>query len=108
MILPINDEYRIATDAYAWMIQQHRDRKRNGKEVVEWSAIQWYGTLQQAVQGLANRMLMTSDAKTLTGVLGEVEKLTATLCQALQPNFEVTPNLTWRQAKEFDKKEQVG
>jgi orotate phosphoribosyltransferase-like protein len=100
MILPINDDYRIATDTCAWMIQQRQKRKRKGKQVWEWRAIKWFSTLQQAVQGFADLMLMSSDAKTLAEALAEVESVVATLSEALHPQFEVTPNLTWKQVKD--------
>ena len=108
MILPMNSEYRIATDTYAWKIQQYTQRKRNGETVHEWKSIKWYGTLQQAVQGLANLMIMSCEAKTLADALAEVENVAATLCQALQPRFEVNPNPNWEQAKELDEKEATG
>jgi hypothetical protein len=108
MILPVNSEYRIATDPYAWKIQQYTRRKRNGELIHEWKSIKWYGTLQQAVQCLANLMIMSCDAQTLADALVEVENVAATLCQALQPRFEVNPNLNWEQARELDQKEAAG
>ena len=49
----------------------------------------WFVNLQQAVQGLAELRLRTSRVQTVADALVEVERITAALCKALQPQFEV-------------------
>ena len=99
MILPVSDKYRIATDTHSWMVQRLRSRKRKGVNVQEWEAVTWHSSVQQAVQSLGDRMVRASEAETFADALVDVENVCAKLCQALQPEFKVHPNLNWSQAK---------
>ena len=92
MILPVNERYRLAANSYCWMIQRRRKRKdpTTGKQVGAWSPILWFVTLEEAINGLSELMIRTSDAKTLADTLAEMEKITATLSQAQAPKLKVT------------------
>ncbi len=74
-ILPINDKYRLAADRFTWMIQQARKRKGQ----IVWVAINWFPSLEMAVNALGNLMVRTSDAKTVDEVLREAKKVTDTM-----------------------------
>jgi hypothetical protein len=89
MILSIDDDYRITADAHCWRIEKCTTRKRKGVAVTEFRAIRWYSTLSGAVDGLAELMLRTSDARTLDEAMTEVRRISATLRRALEPKFEV-------------------
>ena len=89
MILPVNEQYRIKGDQHSWAIERVRKRKKNGKVVHEWQSFQWYTSFEQAVNGLGELMVRTSDAETLADALREVEKVYTTLSQALTPKFRV-------------------
>ncbi len=91
MIIPINDNYQLSADQYCWAIQELLLRKRNGEYIQEWKPIRWHRTIEQAVNGLAELMMMTSDAETLVDALAEVKNVSATLGHALQSHFEVAP-----------------
>jgi len=91
MRIVINEEFALGTDEHSWTIEKHRTRKRRGKMVDEWSAISWHTSPQAAVNSLADRMIRASEAQTLTKALEDVKNVSATLCQALQPTFEVKP-----------------
>ena len=84
MVIPINDHYQIASDARQWMIQEAR--KRNGRTV--WQSKYYFGTFESAVKDLGELMVRTSKANTLADALEAVEKVTATLSQALTPQLE--------------------
>ena len=71
MRIKINDKFAIGGDQNCW---EH---------------IAWYIPLQATVNGLVDLSLRCSDAQTLSEALLEVEKLTASLCMALQPMYEV-------------------
>lgn len=89
MIIPINNDYRISSDEHSWSIQKSRERKRAGHAVVAWEAIRWYATFDQAVAGLGNLMVRTSETATLVDALVEVERIATTLSQALAPQYKV-------------------
>ena len=95
MIIPIDEDYRLASDVRCWSIQKSRRRKdrKTGDPITERTAIQWYTSLEQTVKGLGELMVRTSDAQTLTEALEAVERVTTTLGQALAPNFRVTANI---------------
>lgn len=84
MILPIDDTYRIAADAQCWSIQRRKQRK----EGETWESFKFYTTLDDAVQGLAQLMIRTSDAQTLADALLEAESIATRLSLALSPTVE--------------------
>lgn len=85
MIIPIDEQYRLAGDALAWTIQKRKPRREGNT----WEPIGWYTTLEAAVNGLAARMIRTSEATTLAEALAEVRRIASHLTLALQPQFEV-------------------
>ena len=95
MILPINDQYRIASDSRQWMIQA--SRMKNGESV--WEPKLYFGTIESAVKELGELMVRTSGAQTLVDALADVEKVTTTLSQALTPHSEL---ILEAMAKELD------
>ena len=84
MMIPINDQLRINSDSRQWMIERKRTRK--GKE--SWEARLYFGTLEACLKDLGELMVRTSKANTLADALKAVEKVTATLSQALPPQLE--------------------
>ena len=84
MMIPINDQLRIKSDSRQWMIERKRTRK--GKE--SWEARLYFGTLEACLKDLGELMVRTSKANTLVDALKEVEKVTATLSQALTPQID--------------------
>ena len=84
MIIPINEQYRITTDPYQWIVQKKRSRK--GKE--DWESQTYHPSIQSALQSFGEFMVRQSDATTLTDALAEVESITTTLSQALTPQFQ--------------------
>ena len=79
MIIPVNEQYRIATDAYQWVVE--RARTRNGNK--EWEPKLFYPTFETALTGLGELMVRLSDAQTLVDAIGDVEKVSTTLSRAL-------------------------
>jgi len=84
MNLPINEQYRISSDANQWILQKSRTRKG----VQEWESIAFYTDLDQLVKSLKNRMVRESDATTLAEALVAIENVTTTLSQALTTQKE--------------------
>jgi len=89
MIIPIDDDYRIAGDKLAWMIQKSRLKKVSGEKEKVWESINWFGSLESAINTLCDLMVRTSEAQTLGDALLEVEKVSTKLSQALSIKFKV-------------------
>ncbi len=85
MKLPIDEQYRISSDANQWILQKSRTRKG----VQEWESIAYYTDLDPLVKSLKNRMVRESDATTLTDALRDIQNVTTTLSQALTVQEEV-------------------
>ena len=84
MLIQINDQFRIKSDALQWMIQ--RRRTRNGKP--SWESKLFFPTLQGAINELGELMVRESQVQTLADALVAVENVTTVLSQALTPQFE--------------------
>ena len=84
MIISINEQYRISTDPYQWIVQ--KKRTRNGREA--WGSQTYHPSFDAALQSLGERLVRESDAETLAQALVVVENVTTTLTQALTPRFE--------------------
>ena len=84
MIIPINQQYRITTDPYQWIIQRKRTRK--GNEV--WESQTYHPSADAAVRSLGERMVRECKTETLVDALKAVETIATTLSQALTPSTE--------------------
>ena len=84
MIIPINEQYRIASDVYQWAVQKRR--ARNNKE--DWESQTYHPTFDAAVRSLGERMVRECKTDTLVDALKAVETIATTLSQALTPSIE--------------------
>jgi hypothetical protein len=76
MILPVNDEWRIRSDAFCWTVERLHvpaTGKRAGKHV--WQAKYYYPSLEMAVQGVCEARLRDIDAEGLEGCLEAIKAL---------------------------------
>lgn len=87
--IPINEHYQIGSDKRSWFIQERRKKKG----VIIWEPVAWYGSLEQAVRSLGNRMVRESLAQGVGELLDETERISATLSQALTRKFEAIERL---------------
>ena len=79
MIIRINEQYRVTTDPYQWIIQTKRTKY--GKE--EWRAETYHPTFESALQSLGELLVRQSNAETLADALDAVKTVTTQLSQAL-------------------------
>ena len=84
LIIRINEQYRVATDPYQWIIQRKRTRK--GNEV--WESQTYHPSADAAVRSLGERMVRECKTDTLVDALKAVETIATTLSQALTPSTE--------------------
>ncbi len=83
MIVPINEQYRIASDRYQWIIQKKRSRK--GED--DWDPQTFHPTIDSALQSLGELMVRQSKAETLADALDDVRSITTRLSLALTPQL---------------------
>jgi hypothetical protein len=86
MILPINDKYRIKSDANQWMVQEYRGIDKKSEEEI-WKSVLYYSNIEALVQKLSERMLRESKVDTLALALKEVESIASNLSLALSPTY---------------------
>ena len=84
LIIRINEQYRVATDPYQWIIQRKRTRK--GNEV--WESQTYHPSADAAVRSLGERMVRECKTDTLVDALKAVETIATMLSQALTPSTE--------------------
>ena len=66
MIIPVNEQYRIASDSLQWIVQ--KARTRNGKK--DWAPKLFYPTFESSLKGLGELMVRQSKADTLVQCIG--------------------------------------
>ena len=84
MIIQIDEQYRVTTDPYQWIIQ--KKRTRNGRE--DWRSQTFHPSFASALQSLGETMVRESNASTLSQALADVKTITTTLSQALAVNIK--------------------
>ena len=90
MILPINEQYRIRSDRYQWIIQKPHQRQRNGESVIEWDSQGFYPTFEGVVRELGERMVRESEAVGFAEALEDIERVVTTLSQVLPTHIHVS------------------
>ena len=85
MILIINEQYRVITDPYQWIIQKRRTRK--GEE--DWVSLTYHSSPDAAIKSLREHLVGASDAQAVADALRDISRIDTTLSQALTPRFEV-------------------
>ena len=96
MIIRINEQCRVTTDPYQWIIQRKRTRK--GNEV--WESQTYHPSVDAAVRSLGERMVRECKTDTLVDALKAVETIATTLSQALMPRLEGVLKVTDREKQE--------
>ena len=84
LIIRINEQYRVTTDPYQWIIQRKRTRK--GNEV--WESQTYHPSFDGVVRSLGERMARECKTDTLVDALKVEETIATTLSQTLTPSIE--------------------
>tara|TARA_R110002020_G_scaffold369075_3_gene580847 strand:- start:3814 stop:4083 length:270 start_codon:yes stop_codon:yes gene_type:complete len=86
MLIKINDEYAIQSDASCWAVCKWVNRASRGGSFEQ---ITWHHTFSDAVSSLGGRMIRLSDAETLEDAIKDASQVKDTIRQALEPKFKV-------------------
>ena len=87
MMLTIDENYRITTDPYQWIIQKKHIHQKTKEEY--WKNDSFHPNIEYAVRHLGRKMLRESEASTLSDALLEIDLIASKLHQALDVDFEV-------------------
>ena len=90
MIIPIDDEYRIASDRHQWILQKAMRKKRDGQQLIEWNAESYYPSFDAAICALGEALVRRSDAVGFADALLAVKSIVTTLSQALPTHINVS------------------
>jgi hypothetical protein len=83
--IPVDEEFALGADAHAWQILKRHHYKGGHR----WEPIAWYPTLEQSINGFADRAVRLSCAQTLAELLAESQRVISLICRALPPPFTV-------------------
>ena len=86
MIIKINDEYAVQSDANCWAISKWTKDSRDGDY---YKQILWYSTFESAVQGLVRRMIRLSNAQTIEDAIKDAEGVKEVGRVALEPTYKI-------------------
>ena len=73
MIIPIDDKYRVRSDTQCWMIDRIGGINKDGERV--WNAIKFYQNPGNAIKGLANLQIRTTNTETLEDSIEAIQKI---------------------------------
>ena len=95
MNIPLNDDYRLSSDKYQWMVQrkdgQHTKGKLRGQ--TKWRSLSFHPTATKAVQHHAETLFRQSDAETIDEAILSAKRIIESITTALDlPNIEVNIN----------------
>ena len=91
MNIPLDENYRLSSDKYQWMIQKRifvKD-KETGEKVETWKSQNFHPTPEGAIRHHANMRVREQEAETLTEALEKIENVVSKLSDALKLNFEI-------------------
>jgi len=89
MIIPIDDDYRIDSDAYCWRVSKKSLFKKDGKLMEQWKPLSFHGSIGQAVRSLHNRLLRETNTETLSEAIAEMERVSDKLSRSLEGKLEI-------------------
>ena len=84
MIIQIDEQYRVTTDPYQWIIQ----KKHSRKDKEDWESQTYHPSLDAAIHSLWEYLVRASDAETEADALQDIERITTRFSQALAPHSE--------------------
>ena len=67
MIIDINEQWRIGSDRYQWILYRHKRTgtcKASGEPIYSWVAYTYHPTLKDTLQGFYDAVTRTSDVST--------------------------------------------
>ena len=86
MIIPIDNDHRLASDRHQWIVQERTVTKTGPNKGEErWKNISYWATPQGAVNGMVKLKIRLHDSETLTDALEFITNTLNQVSQALTP-----------------------
>jgi len=87
-IVLLEGEYKLGSDSRQWIVSESYLKKdKDGKpmkvEITLWRNVGYFATLKQVLEWLPERVLRTSNAKTLTQLSKDLETVSCALSERL-------------------------
>ena len=95
MIIPVTEEWLIASDPHQWIIQRYKGtypKKKGGEPVEEWANEAYYPTYKMAAERLGELMVRRLPSNGIEEAIADIEEIGKLLGAAL-------PRLTVEVAK---------
>ena len=87
MFIKVSDEYALESDASCWAISKwEKDSSTKGGRHRQ---ILWYNSIEEAVKGLARRMIRVSDANTIEDAIRDVSEVDKAIRKAFDPVYKM-------------------
>ena len=83
MIIPIDDETRIASDRHHWILQRARRRRRDGEWLQDWRNQSYYTSLPLALVAAGEQWVRCVDGEGLSNAIRAYENACTRLAEAL-------------------------
>ena len=83
MIIPIDPNWRIASDVHSWKVEKRTTCK--GEDI--WQPVSWHDTPGGAAKSLSRRLVRLCEAETLEDALKAVDEIADKLTKALTPRL---------------------
>jgi len=81
MNIKVGEKYRIKTDRYNWMFQEHKGLDKHGKDV--WDTWGYWGTIEQLARCLPDHILRRLDGS-VSEAMPEYQNTVQTLVGAVE------------------------
>jgi len=78
--ITVNEKYRIQSDSRQWILQRAHSDKKTGE--TSWTGFEYYSNIENAMKGLAERMLRESDASGMQDIHAEAVRISEIMREA--------------------------
>lgn len=88
MFIEIDENYAIRGEAKQYVLCKKTKISKSNPD--GWEGFQYYHSLENLIQNLAERLLRTADVRGVAEVLEENKRILSVLSRALSPHYSVT------------------
>jgi len=85
VIIPINEKYRIKSETHSWNIQKRVSIKKiETKKTKAWKNIQFYNSLENALQGLLNLQIREIQGSNIQQINKKIDEYQSQIKEAFK------------------------
>lgn len=83
MKLDLNENYRVMTDEYNFILQERR-KKRKLDCIIRYKDVGYYPTLESMIRGLLNKEILKSDSNSFCDIAELIQRCTLDIVEQLK------------------------